>query len=47
MNIDSKLTPAALAPAIARVFSLASDKVRNIEKTWNPSDGTPVFTSLE
>ena len=37
-------TPADLAPAAGRVFAVAADKVRRIDRTWDPADGTPVFT---
>jgi len=44
MKIDSELTAASLAPSFSRVFELASSKIRAIEKTWDKSKGTPVFT---
>jgi hypothetical protein len=44
MKIKTDLSARSLAPAIARVFSLATTKVRGIEKTWDPARGTPVFT---
>ena len=44
MKIDDKLKPADLGPAITRVFELAGQKVRDIDRTWNPAHGTPVFT---
>jgi unsaturated chondroitin disaccharide hydrolase len=44
MQIDQSLTAASLARAAARVFEVAAPKIRSIEKSWNPSQGTPVFT---
>ena len=44
IRIDTKLSPKALVPAIDRLFDLSARKITAIEKTWNPSDGTPVFT---
>ncbi|MEX2216221.1 MAG: glycosyl hydrolase [Phycisphaeraceae bacterium] len=44
MQIDETLTPADLLPAINRLFELACAKVRAIDKSWDPAQGTPVFT---
>ena len=44
IKIDHKLTPKSLLPKIERVFELSAQKIRSIEKTWKPADGTPVFT---
>lgn len=44
MLIDSKLKPADMGSAVARVFELGARKVAAIDKSWNPKDGTPVFT---
>jgi unsaturated chondroitin disaccharide hydrolase len=44
MQIDQSLTAASLAKAAGRVFEVAAPKIRRIEKRWNPSQGTPVFT---
>jgi hypothetical protein len=42
--IDAKLTPAALLPAVARVFELSARKIALIDRSWDSSKGTPVFT---
>jgi unsaturated chondroitin disaccharide hydrolase len=42
--IDSSVQPAALSRSLDRLFEQAARKVRLIEKTWDPSRGTPVFT---
>src|ERR1700759_28520 len=44
MNIAKDLAPAKLASSIRRTFELAAAKVADIEKTWDPKTGTPVFT---
>lgn len=44
MQITTKLTPKDLLPAIRNTFELAARKVRDIERTWDPKKGTPVFT---
>ena len=44
IKINQKLTPKKLLPKIERVFELSAQKIRSIEKSWKPADGTPVFT---
>src|SRR4051812_10038747 len=44
MQIDSTIQPKDLSTSVTRLFELASKKVRLIEKTWDPSKGSPVFT---
>jgi len=44
MKIDTKLTPTDLADGCQRVLQLAAQKAKAIDRTWNPADGTPVFT---
>lgn len=44
LHIDPDLTPAMLRPAIERLFEISAGKIRSIEKSWRPRDGTPVFT---
>jgi unsaturated chondroitin disaccharide hydrolase len=44
LKIDSSLKPASLLPQVERLFSLSAEKIRNLERTWKPADGTPVFT---
>jgi unsaturated chondroitin disaccharide hydrolase len=41
---QSDLTPAALEPKLRRLFELSAAKIRSIEKSWEPSQGSPVFT---
>ncbi|MEW5977823.1 MAG: glycosyl hydrolase [Acidobacteriota bacterium] len=44
IQIDHSLTPAALLPAIDRLFELSGQKIRSLQADWNPAEGTPVFT---
>src|SRR4026209_647746 len=44
IKIDPKLTPQKLVPKIHRLFELSAQKILNIERTWKPENGTPVFT---
>jgi hypothetical protein len=44
MNIDNKIKPADLSKQLDRLFSIASKKVVDLDRTWDRSRGTPVFT---
>ena len=44
MEIRSDLTPAALAGKLRRLFDLSAQKIQSLEKTWQASQGSPVFT---
>jgi len=44
LKIDPRLTAQKLLPRINRVFDLSTTKILNLEKSWNPAQGTPVFT---
>ncbi|WP_428939806.1 glycosyl hydrolase [Fontivita pretiosa] len=44
MRIDPKLKPSDLTKPLQRLFDLAGRKVRDIDRTWDVSRGTPVFT---
>ena len=44
IRIDFKLTPQKLVPRLERMFELSARKILNLEKTWKPAEGTPVFT---
>lgn len=44
LNIDLSLTPEGLQNRLNRMFELAGQKILNIEQSWDPSRGTPVFT---
>jgi unsaturated chondroitin disaccharide hydrolase len=42
---QSDLSPAALLPKVRRMFELSATRIRSIEKSWAPSQGSPVITS--
>src|SRR5512133_3056253 len=44
--VDTQTAPqlGALGPKVRRMFELSAAKIRSIEKSWSPADGTPVFT---
>lgn len=44
IRIDRALSPASLLPAIDELFAASAEKIRALEKRWNRSEGTPVFT---
>jgi hypothetical protein len=44
LKIDYGLTPKKLVRTIHKLFELSAEKILDIEKTWDPSHGTPVFT---
>ena len=44
MRIDSTLTSADLAPALARFWQLSGEKIDLILREYDPAQGSPVFT---
>jgi hypothetical protein len=44
MKINANINLSTLQPAVEKVFEYSATKVKNIEKSWNPQFGTPVFT---
>ena len=44
MKVIDTIQLADLREPLSRVFDLAGQKIKSIEDTWNPDDGTPVFT---
>jgi hypothetical protein len=44
MRINSLLTPHALKPKVEKLLELSATKIRALEQSWTPSQGTPVFT---
>ncbi|HEY8549065.1 MAG TPA: hypothetical protein VIL35_03835 [Vicinamibacterales bacterium] len=44
MTPDRARTPADLLPKIERLFDASAAKIRATEESWNPADGSPVFT---
>jgi unsaturated chondroitin disaccharide hydrolase len=44
IKLNSKLTARALLPKVRRVIELSARKILDLEKSWDPAHGTPVFT---
>ncbi len=44
IKIDTHLTAKKLLPKIEHLFALSAEKLASLEKSWNSSKGTPVFT---
>ncbi|HVK57771.1 MAG TPA: glycosyl hydrolase, partial [Candidatus Kapabacteria bacterium] len=44
IKIDSSVTAASLGKAVERMFELSGAKIRDLERSWDTSRGTPVFT---
>ena len=44
LRLKHRLTAKALRPRIERLFELSAAKILNLERTWDDSKGTPVFT---
>jgi unsaturated chondroitin disaccharide hydrolase len=44
IKIDESLTAKKLEPALRRLFDLSGQKIDRLEKRWDASKGTPVFT---
>lgn len=44
MKPDRRLTPRSLGPAIDRFLELTARKILNLDRTWDPARGAPVFT---
>ncbi|MBI4892212.1 MAG: glycoside hydrolase family 88 protein [Acidobacteria bacterium] len=44
MNINTSLTAEGLKQKAQRVFEASAVKIQSLEKSWNPAQGSPVFT---
>src|SRR6059058_3619273 len=44
LKLNPSITPRQLLPFAERLFELSAEKIRSIEHTWKPEQGTPVFT---
>ena len=44
IDIDEQLAPADLMPAIERMWTVSARCIQQIEQTWTPDQGSPVFT---
>lgn len=45
IHTDSTLTFASLRAASENVFAVSAEKIRRLQKRWDPARGAPVFTS--
>jgi hypothetical protein len=44
IRTDEALRPSDLRPALDRMWQLSAHKILDLERTWDPADGSPVFT---
>ena len=44
IKVDEALRAEDLEPRLARLWELSAGKIRDLEESWNPADGAPVFT---
>ena len=44
MIVDDTITPNTLEKSVGRVFDLAAAKVRELDRSWDAAEGSPVFT---
>ena len=44
LKIDPSLTVGRLLPKLRRLFELSASKINTLHKSWDSSQGTPVFT---
>lgn len=44
LKINPALNTRDLVPKVERLFELSAQKIRSIEESWRPRNGTPVFT---
>ncbi len=45
IQIDYQLKPESLAKKLTFFWELSGEKIRNIDKNYDPSKGSPVFTA--
>jgi len=45
IRIDESLTPSDLRSAVARMWEVSAAKILDLEDSWNPKNGSPVFTA--
>ena len=44
VRVDDSITPESLLPDLEHFWTLSGAKIRDIEASWKPEDGSPVFT---
>ena len=45
LKIDQSISVRDLLPKLTRVFEFSAQKIDALQRTWNPGQGTPVFTA--
>ena len=45
LQIRHDLTAQSLAPKVRRMFDASAAKIRSLDRSWEPSQGSPVFTA--
>ena len=45
LHIRHDLTAQSLAPKVRRMFGASAAKIRALDRSWEPSQGSPVFTA--
>jgi hypothetical protein len=45
IRIDRQRTAAGVLPAVNRLFERSAAKIRSLEQSWRPENGSPVFTA--
>ena len=45
MKVNVNIQPGDLKVRLNRFFELSAQKIRSIDATWDPKQGTPVFTT--
>jgi hypothetical protein len=44
IRIDHERAPLDLLTRVERLFALSAEKLRSVDRAWNPAEGAPVFT---
>jgi unsaturated chondroitin disaccharide hydrolase len=44
IRIDHERAPRDLLTRVQRLFALSAEKIRSVDRAWNPEEGAPVFT---
>ena len=44
IRLRPEITPSSLVPKVRRLFDLSAAKIRSLEESWSPANGSPVCT---
>src|ERR1700745_3979842 len=44
IRLRPEITPSSLLPKVRRMFDLSAAKIRSLEESWSPANGSPVCT---